>query len=254
MSVDPTVVKQKVAAAVSILSESSTTLERVRSAAALLKGINKKLDALASACEKNCAAIELATTGAYIELAASNLPEETEEQKKRKKYLLLFIKSWEDLKGEVARVQAELDQGHSVSDSSFWKSMLSAGKGPLAVITIVAVGIGVMSQTSVDIVIENEGCPTLYASGSSISIPGLALPGEPIAAGESATATIPPLTVTIDGTSGTSLTITSLKFNFDIALSSAVTDVTFDGVSLLGTVSEVKLSDKDSHSLRLLCS
>lgn len=235
-----------------LLNETATTLEKVQSAVGLLKGINKKLDGMLLVCEKNCKAIELAQEGAIVELAAESLPEDSEEEKKRKKALLLFIRSWTDLRNEVSRIQAELEAGKSVQDSSFWLSALSAAKGPLAIVTIVAIGIGVMSQTSVDVVIENQGCPTLYA-GASISIPGLVLPSSPIASGGSATATIPPLSLTVDGTSGSTLTLSSFTFNFDIQLSNSVSDILFDGASLMGEKVVIDLGESKSHTLRLVC-
>lgn len=245
--------KQKCKAAIALLSESTTSLERVQSVVGLLKGVNKRLDGLLVVCEKNCKAIELVTTGAYIELAAEHLPEETEDQRKRKKALLLFIRSWGELKSEVARIQADLDTGKQVTDSSFWLSTLSAAKGPLAVITLVAVGIGVMSQTSVDVVITNTGCSTIYGTEIPVHIPGFTLPSGAIEAGESATMTIPPLAVTVDGTSGTSLTLSSLAFTFPIQLSQSVTAVTFDDVPLLGKKTELDLSSRPLHTLTITC-
>lgn len=253
MKLDAGEIKRRTDAAMALLSESSTTLEKVRSAAGLLKGINKRLDSLAATCETVCASLELASQGAYIELGAMNLPEETDEQKKRKKLLLLFIRSWEDLKSEVSRVQSELAQGHSVQDSSFWKNVLVGAAGPLAVITLVAVGIGVMIQTSVDIVIENRGCGTLTASESGVSIPGLVLPAGSIESGESEVATIPPLPLTADGTVSGVLTLSSLSFSFDFNFGSQVDDITFDGESLLGNKTELDLGGAQSHTLSLYC-
>jgi hypothetical protein len=246
-------INAKVHAAQDLLSESSTTLEKVQSLATILKGIHPKLDAYAAQCSTYCAAIELASDGAIVELSASALPEETDEQKKRKKVLLLFIKSWNDLKSEVARVQAELDQGHSVSDSSFWKNVLVGAKGPIAVLTIVAIGIGVMSQTSVNITIQNNGCPTLYGSGVAVSIPGLVIPSAPLASGQSSVLTIPPITVTVDGTEASTLTLSSVGFYFPIQLSNTVTEITFDGVSLLGKKVDINLGDSRAHTLVLTC-
>lgn len=247
-------VKQKVSAAMALLNEGSTTLEKVQSVVGLLKGVNRKLDGALAVCEKNCRAIGLASEGAYIELAAANLPEETEEQKKRKKLLLLFIKSWGELKSEVQRAQSALESGQSIDDSSFWWKMLSAAKGPLAVVTVVAVGVGVMSQTSVEVVIENDGCGMLYASGVGISIPGFSLPSDPIASGQSATAVIPPFSISADGTGSGSLKLKALGLDLGFGLGSGVSDVTFNGESLLGKVSKLDLGSRDTHVLRISCS
>lgn len=253
MKLKPNEIKERVQAAMVILNEGSTSLEKVQSAVGLLKGVNKKLDMMLVVCEKSCAQIELAKEGAVIELATELMPADTEEEKKRKKLILVFIRTWTDLRNEVSRIQADLEAGKSPEDSSFWLSALSAAKGPLAVVTLVAIGIGVMSQTSVDVVIQNEGCSTIYGTGVPISIPGLVIPSAPIAAGQSATMTIPPLTLTVDGTSGTGLKLSSLVFSFTFGFSKAVTDIQLNDKSLLGRVSTVELGSSESHTLRLIC-
>lgn len=253
MKADASDLKRRAAAAMSIMSESSTTLEKVQSVALLLKGVNRKLDTILYTCEKNCKAIELATTGAYIELAADVLPEESEEQKKRKKALLFFIKSWGDLKNEVSRLQAELDMGHSVTDKSFLSKALAGATGPVAVITVLAVGVLALAQSSVSVVIVNSGCSTLEPSDVPISIPGFSLPSKAIPSGSAETAELPPLTLTVDGTSGTALTLSSSVFHFTINLSSKVTDVTFDNQSMLKKTTTIDLDTKPIHTLTLIC-
>ena len=75
-------IKERVKAAMVILNEGSTSLEKVQSAVGLLKGVNKKLDKLLVVCERTCAQIELAKEGAVIELATELMPADTEEEKK----------------------------------------------------------------------------------------------------------------------------------------------------------------------------
>ena len=91
-----------------------------------------------------------ALKGDVIELAAEHLPEETAEQKKRKKALILFLRSWKNLKTEVGRVGKELDtQNESPSQRQQTRSVariISGAKGPLGVITIIAVVAVVASQ------------------------------------------------------------------------------------------------------------
>ena len=254
MKMSPEDIKRRTQAAMILLSESSTTLEKIHSVMGMLKGINKKLDTALLLVEKQALSLDLVTQGAYIELAVEHLPEETEEQKKRKKGLLLFIKTWGELKSEVGRVQAEVDLGHNVQDSQFWTNMLAFAKGPAALITVVAVGVVMLAQSSVDIVIANEGCSTITATGVPISLPGFKLPSKSIDSGGAETATIPALTLTVDGTKGQSLVLSSLVFHFTMNLSNSVTDVTFDGESLLHKVSTLDLGTKASHTLKLMCS
>ena len=84
-------------------------------------------------------------------------------------------------------------------------------------------------------------------------MPGLVIPSDPIESGGSAVATIPPLTLTIDGSNPNELKISSLKVSFSIQLSSAVSDVRVDGASVVGQVRELKLSDADIHTVRVVC-
>ena len=249
-------VSKRIKAAQEILSSSTTTLDKLSSLKTLLAGINPTVDAHLAELDKHVSTLGKIQGGDILTLTADALPEETEEQKRRKKIFILILKSWNDLKSEVARVQAEFQsQKNSPNQSrSLWARIFSATKGPLAIITIVAIGIAAMAATSVNITIENRGCGTLYANSSvPVSLPGLVLPSAPIPSGASATATIPPLSLTIDGTKTGVLTLSSLKLKFSIQLSSSVTDVTFDGASLLGKSTDVTLSDKDSHVLRLTC-
>lgn len=247
--------KKRLNAAYGLLSESTTTLEKVRSLKALISGINPELDKKWAELDRYVSTIEHMESGEVIDLAIDSLPEVTEEQKKRKKVLVLFFKYWNDLKSEVQRVQNEFEsQKQSGQGGSVWARIFSASKGPLAIVTIIAVGIAALSATSVDITIQNNGCSTLYANSKvPISLPGLVLPSDPIPSGGSATATIPPLAITIDGTSAGTLTISSLKLNFSIQLSKSIRDVTFDGVSLLGKKTDIQLSERDAHALVLTC-
>jgi len=247
--------KKRLSAAYGLLSESTTTLEKVRSLKSLISGISPELDKKWAELDRYISTIEHVESGEIIDLAVETLPEVTEEQKKRKKMLVLFFKYWNDLKGEVERVQKEFDsQKQSGQGSSMWARIFSASKGPLAVVTVIAIGIAALSATSVDITIQNNGCSTLYANSKvPISLPGLVLPSNPIPSGGSATATIPPLVITIDGTLPGTLSISSLKLNFSIQLSKSISDVTFDGVSLLNKKTDIQLSESDTHSLVLTC-
>lgn len=253
MKLAPEELKRRFTAATILLSESSTTLEKVQSVAGMLKGINKKLDRMLSAVEKYASSMELVTQGAYIELAVSHLPEDTEEQKKRKKGFLMFIKLWGELKSEVGRLQAEVDLGHNIQDSWFLTKAFAFAKGPVALVTVVALAVVALSQSAVDIVVSNQGCSPLVPSGVPISLPGFKLPSAPIDSGGAETITIPGLTLTVDGTQTGALTLSSAIFSFTINLSSAVSDVTFNDTSLLNMVTTLVLSDAETHTLKLLC-
>ncbi len=250
-------IKGRLRAAADILSKPSLTTDSLESLRTLLKGINPAIDNALTEVAKHMWTFENIQQGAVVDLAAHAMPEITEEDKKRKKAFILLLRYWNDLKSEVARVQAEMNSSKSQgqgSHTSVWWRIFKGARGPLAVVTIVAIGVAALAATSVNIVITNEGCGTLYANSKvPVSIPGLVLPSKPIASGDHATVTIPPLSVTIDGTAAGKLTLSSLKLNFSIQLSDSVTNVEFDGTKLLGAKTDVDLSKLDSHSLRIIC-
>ena len=251
--------QKRLLAAQKLLLEPTTTREKFSSVGILVKGINRNLDDALARCEHALSTIDKVQEGAIIELSAEHLPETTEEEKRRKRLLLLFIRSWKDLKGEVARVQQELqNQGDSqtpTQQASTWGRIFRGAKGPLGLVTVIAIGLAVMQQTSVQLTIQNKGCATMYPSGSiPFSIPGLSLPKDPIKSGGSAIATLPGLPVNVDGTSRGALSMKVLTFSLTFHLPSDITDVTMDGASLLGKKTEIHLSEKDEHTLTLICS
>ena len=134
-----------------------------------------------------------------------------------------------------------------------WGKIFAFSKGPLIVIGVVAAALTTLSATSVPITIKNNGCSTINTSGSlPFSIPGLSLPKEPIVSGGEGIANVPPLTVVIEEKAGV-LTFGALGLSMRVELTSAVTDVTFNGISLLGKKTEVELSERESHELTLSC-
>ena len=260
MQVDYRDVERRIKAAQALLSESTTSLEKLRSIKTILAGINPRIDNALTECDKQLLTIERGAEGEVVDLAVDALPEDTDERKNKKKALLLFLKYWNGLKDEVARVQAEMDANQSGSQdtTSMWTKIAAGAKGPIAIVTIAAVAVAgaalALDQTSVTITIENQGCPTLYAGQSGVSLPGLSLPSSPIGAGESANVTTPPFTLTADGTGSGALVLSSVGLTYTIELGGAVSDVLFNGESLLGTVTTIDLGSKDAHTLVLECS
>ncbi|OGG72907.1 hypothetical protein A3A38_03275 [Candidatus Kaiserbacteria bacterium RIFCSPLOWO2_01_FULL_53_17] len=249
---------KRLLAAHTLLMEPTTTREKFNSIRTLIEGVNPSLDAALARVEQELSTWDQIQDGDVIHLTAKHLPENTEEEKKRKKWLLLFINSWRQLKSEVARVEQELQSADNAQTTgekaSHWGKIFSAAKGPLGIITVLAIGVAVMQQTSVEITIQNKGCATMYPSGSiPFSLPGLSLPKDPIPSGGSAVAELPGLTVNVDGTSSSALVLSVLTFSMTFQLSD-VDDVTLDGVSLLGKKTEVRLSESDEHTLILTCS
>lgn len=135
--------KQKIEAAYKLLSEESTTLEKFDSASKLLIGINPKIDKNLQTCSKVLLGIENIQSGEVIDLFVKNFPENTPEEKRRKKAILLFIKYWKDLRNEVSRIKGELDE-YKGQEKSVQQQITSFGKiaafakGPFGIITLAA--------------------------------------------------------------------------------------------------------------------
>lgn len=247
---------KRLIAAQALLMEPTTTREKISHVFTLLRGAHPSIDSMLHECEKHLSLFDKMASGDVIGLSADHLPENTEEEKKRKKALLLFIGSWRNLKSEVARVQAEFNQNpqSGAGQASMWGRIFRGAKGPLGVITVIAVGVVAMQQTSVEVTIQNKGCGTMQVSGGiPINIPGLSLPKDPIPSGGSSTLTMPPLSMSIDGTKSGSLSLTALKYSLTFELPSTIKDVTLNGTNLLGKKTDVHLSEKASHILVLRC-
>lgn len=251
--------RKRLQAAQVLLMEPTTSREKFSAVRNLIQGINPAIDNALRRCDEHFSTWDKIESGDVIHLGAEHLPENTEEEKKRKKWVLLFINGWKDLKNEVTRVQGELSKLEQAETGAEKASVLGKvfglAKGPLGIITILAVGAVVaMQATAVDIQIENRGCGTLYPSGALPSLPGFKLPSEPIPSGGTARATLPALPVYVDGTIPGALSLKILTYSLSFQLPSSVDDVTLNGMSLLNKKTEVKLSDQDTHRFALICS
>lgn len=138
--------KQRILAAEKLLQDHSTTREKFESVRGLIKGLNPTLDKALGDCSAALTKLGKLQQGEVIELTAEHLPEQTEEQKNRKKALLWFIKNWKQLKGEVERVKGELEELDSKGEGKTAQQQISNltklvafAKGPLGIITIVAI-------------------------------------------------------------------------------------------------------------------
>lgn len=251
--------RKRLQAAQVLLLEPSTTREKFNSVRDLVRGINPHLDSALSRIEQHLATWSHIESGDVIHLTADHLPENTEEEKKRKKWLLLFINSWKQLKSEVARVQTELDASQGSNAPSDTGSLIGRilwkAKGPLGIVTVLAVGVVALQQTGVEIMIQNQGCGTMQVSSSiPISLPGLKMPKDPIPSGGSSIVELPGLNVTVDGTAPGVLSLSVLSYALTFQLPTNIEDVTMNGASLLGKKTEVALSERDKHTLSLICS
>lgn len=137
--------QQKMHAAYTLLSEPTTSREKFEHVRTLISGINPKVDDAISRCSSALSDYEKLQKGEVIDLTIEHLPEDTEENKKRKKALLAFLRAWKDLHSEIERIQKEFERSNNnARDSSssgqidtFGRILLHA-KGPFGIITFLA--------------------------------------------------------------------------------------------------------------------
>ncbi|OGK11580.1 hypothetical protein A2954_01845 [Candidatus Roizmanbacteria bacterium RIFCSPLOWO2_01_FULL_37_12] len=138
---DPLDTKKRIFAAYKLLTEKTTSKQKIESVKILIKGVNPKIDTLLENSTKALSELEKFHKGEIIELTAEHLPENTDEDKKRKKALLWFIRNWKSLHGEIDRVKKELEVKSNTADqdiAKMWK-IASSLKGPLGITTAFAV-------------------------------------------------------------------------------------------------------------------
>ncbi|MBI3379157.1 hypothetical protein HY029_00180 [Candidatus Gottesmanbacteria bacterium] len=267
MYLDPKTNKEKIDAAMQLLLEETTTVTKFEKIRILIKGINPKLDKTLESCSKGIKTLKRLQAGDVIELTATNLPEQTEEQKKRKKALLFLISSWKNLRAEVARVQKlfneQAKEGKVTTQEQLATTgkLISTSKGPFGLITALAVlivGVGAalayLNYSAVSITIKNQGCsPITPVVELPVPIPGIKLPTETINSGGQAVASVPPFTVNVDGTRRGLVVISAFKFNMEYNFGGN-TNLIFDNQSLVGKNTTINLGSSKTHELILSCS
>ncbi len=136
MRVDPEIWKRMRAAYVLLQGReiSISTFEQVR---ILIKGLDPRVDKKLSICSEALEKLQKIQNGDIILLSVEGLPEESEEQKKRKKIVTLFITTLRDLKSEIKRVEKEYAKTRPPQTQ--WEWIISVVKGPLGIVIIIAV-------------------------------------------------------------------------------------------------------------------
>ena len=249
-------IEKRLQAAQSILQADTPSRATFDSLKTLLSDIHPRLDKLLGEAAKAFKHMEHIQKSDVIALIAEGLPETTPEDKKRKKALLLFLKCWNDLKTETARVEKEFtkSQASGQGNSGVWRNIFGAAKGPLGIVTLIAVGIVTLKMTEVSIVIQNHGCePMTPATSVAINIPGLMLPSQTIPSSGEAVAKLPPLRAIVDGTSPSSIRLTVLGISYEFALDSSDIKIVFDGKTLNGVQTSLDLGSAREHSLEVRC-
>lgn len=133
--------KEKIFAAHKLLTEETTSFEKFEQIRTLIRGFNPKVDKLLAEAQKAANTLKNLRESDIIQLSAENLPENTEEEKKRKKALLWFINSIKELKNEVERIKKELEQQErgEQTGAETTAQIAAAAKGPFGLLTIAAI-------------------------------------------------------------------------------------------------------------------
>ncbi len=244
---------KRVAAAQEILAAERVDKATFESLRKLLQGIDPKLDAVLGAAGKAFKQADQLLKGDVLELMLGNIPDITPEDKKRKKAILFFLKFWNDLKGEVARVEKEMNNARASHTSPVGK-IVSLAKGPLGIITLIAVAVVALKVTEVSVRIQNVGCrPITPVTSMAVKIPGLTLPSETIASGSEGVAKLPPLTARVDATDPNLVRLGMYGMTFDFSLERADILLLFDGEKLNGDVTTIRLGEAKEHVLVIEC-
>lgn len=247
---------RKFAFAQKIFTDSSTTPDKIRSLTGLLHGIHPKIDTALKEVNRSLSTLEKIDKTQVIELTAEALPETTPQERQRKKALLLLLRWWNELKGEVTRIEKEMidSDGKVNLKTANYGGIIAATKGPLAVITIIAIGLVFLKSTSVEVKITNSGCAPLEPVAQIPNfIPGFKLPIESIPDGTSAYAVLPPLHLTIDGTTPRILKITGYNLNYSFHLAGSNIAPYYNGSPLLGKITQVKLNKETTQEITIRC-
>ena len=136
------ITREKIDSALRLLEEDSTSLEKAKSIITLLGGSSTVIDKRLEQLERVLSALEDVSEGDVIELSGGLIPAESEKEKKRKKALILFIRTWKDLRTEVERVRVELDKSHGQSTKQQVGSasrLMIGAKGAFGLVTVVAI-------------------------------------------------------------------------------------------------------------------
>ncbi|OGK23638.1 hypothetical protein A3A46_02925 [Candidatus Roizmanbacteria bacterium RIFCSPLOWO2_01_FULL_37_13] len=138
---DPLDTKKRIFAAHKLLTEKTTSKQKLESVKALIKGINPRIDTFLENSSKALTDLEKFQKGDVIELGAEHLPENTEEEKKRKKALLWFIRNWKSLHSEIDRVKKEFEQGSQGTEQKIQSGgrIAAFAKGPFGLMTALAI-------------------------------------------------------------------------------------------------------------------
>lgn len=252
-------INRRLLSAEKILFSRTTSRQKLVAVRQLIKGINPRLDKALASCSQALKKVDQIKKGQVIDLTFESLPTKSKEEKKRKKAILLFLRSWRQLKNEVKRVKKELASQKASKQTvrqttSRLTRIIHFAKGPLGLITLLAVAVVVLQSMAVKIVISNQGCQPIKPLVSlPFTLPGLRLPQETIPDGGQAIAQLPPLKLTVDGRQRDLIKITALKLSMNFTFEETGIELLFNDQPLLGQLRTINLSQYPEHQLVISC-
>ena len=254
---------EKITAALELLVEETTTFDKINKVCTLLKGIHPAVDKHIKTTSEIVDKLSKIQEGDVVSLALEKLPENTKKEKDRKKLLLLFLKNWRGLESEVKRIddlqKQDVENATNTQNAIKMGKVLGAMKGPFGFITVAAAGIVAVSSflnnQSVAITVKNIGCqPFTPGLQTAINLPGLKLPDQPIPSGGNGIVTIPGIDIDVDETQMGTVKLNAIGFSQSITMPRDIKDVLYDGVSLRGKATTVKLGSSKTHEVVIQCS
>lgn len=254
---------EKVTAALELLVEETTTFDKINKVCTLLKGIHPTVDKHIKTATNIVDKLSKIQEGDVISLTLEKLPDNNKKEKERKKLLLLFLKNWRGLESEVKRISdlQKQDSGNanSVQNAIKMGKVLGVMKGPLGLITIAAAGIvavsSLLNSKAVAVTVKNAGCePFTPGLQTAINLPGLKLPNHAIPNGGNGLVTIPGIDLTVDESQMGTVNLKAIGFSQSFSMPDDIQDVVYDGVSLRGKETTIKLGGSKTHEVIIRCS
>jgi hypothetical protein len=133
--------RKRLETAYKLLTEETTSRQKFESIRTLIKGLNPKIDSLLDSTSRALSDVDKLQKGDFILLSSEHLPENSDQEKERKKKVLFLINTWRQLEGEVKRMKVEFENINNDNVSSYDKitsssKIISSVKGPFGLITL----------------------------------------------------------------------------------------------------------------------
>lgn len=136
----PSDTQEKMMSAYQLLGQDIISINSFEHIRKLVKGVHPGIDEKLEICSKALNKLQKLQSADVITLSAEALPDESEEQKKRKKSLLFLIESIKSLRSEIKRVQTEFSPKNT-SQNQLWHigKVIKFAKGPFGITTLIAI-------------------------------------------------------------------------------------------------------------------